>query len=106
MNYFMVRHKKTGEFMPELREGRGYSHWNPGMVNTLQHLNIKLLGVPRLFSTRRRAEYCITRWIELPNAFHKNYETSLGLSEVVETREDNRTKEDLEIVEVELRIVP
>lgn len=29
--YYVIRHKATGELMPELKRGRGYSWWNPAL---------------------------------------------------------------------------
>lgn len=106
MTYFMIRHKPTGEFMPELREGRGYSHWNPSKAGTTTYLRTKTLGVPRLFPDSRKAKLAIIRWIELPNAHHRKYQSANGdWVESVQTTNDGREIEDLEVVEVNIEIV-
>lgn len=99
----MIRHKATGEFMPELRRTRGYSHWNPGKVNTLEHLGKgKLIGVPRLFPTRKRAHNSIVQWNATPNGKQTfGYEGEVDL----DIKDDGRSKDDLEIVEVSIEEV-
>lgn len=96
----MIRHKATGEYMPELKR-RGYSYWNPStksMPNTIT-------GCPRLLKSRKTAMQCIVQWAHLPNAretssqgYYGDWDTDLI------TKPDGRKKEDLEVVEV--RIFP
>lgn len=104
MIYYMIRHKATGEFMPELRRGRGYSHWNPSKVDTATHLGRrKLLGVPRLFPSRRTAWASIVQWNALPNAYNGYKSGPFGTEEYdTQIEDDGRKKEDLEIVEVDI----
>ncbi len=106
MIYYMIRHKATGEFMPELRRGRGYTHWNPGKVDTATHLGRrKLLGVPRLFPSRKAAHNSIVQWNSLPNAYNGFRSGPFG-SEDFDTNitDDGRKKEDLEIVECDITV--
>ena len=106
MTYYMIRHKATGEFMPELRRTRGYSHWNPSKFETAEHLKDKLLGVPRLLSSRRRASKCIDAWNANPNSVWSIRQSYLGNDdEFIDTKPDGRSKDDLEIVEVNLEIL-
>lgn len=103
----MIRHKSTGEFMPELRRGRGYSHWNPGKVNTAEHLGRrKLLGVPRLFPSRRSAHRSIVQWNAVPNSYNGYRSGPFGSDEPeIRIEDDGRSKNDLEVVEVNIEEV-
>lgn len=67
MIYYMIRHKASGEFMPELKRTRGYSFWNPDKVNIVEVLGKKVLGVSRLFSSWGKANRSIAQWNALPN---------------------------------------
>lgn len=103
MTFYIIRHRATGEFMPELRRTRGYSHWNPSKVNTLEHLKDKVLDVPRLFSSRKKAHNAIVQWNAMPNARWSITTTHLGeQDESVDIKPDDRSKDDLEIVEISL----
>lgn len=107
MIYYMIRHKATGEFMPELRKSRGYSHWNPNKIPTeLQFGKKKLLGVPRLFPHRQKAHRAIVQWNALPNARIEYGRSDWdGEEEVgIKCKPDGRSKDDLEIVEVNIEI--
>jgi len=106
MIYYMIRHKATGEFMPELRRTRGYSHWNPAKVDTLQNLGKKVLGVPRLFSSRKKAHGSIVQWNAVPNGKVSGHQNSWDgeWDEDLSTKEDGRSKDDLEIVEVNIEV--
>jgi hypothetical protein len=107
MIYYMVRHKATGEFMPELKRTRGYSHWNPSKVDTVEHLGKKILGVPRLFPSRRKAHFSIVQWNACPNSYARGKQSWDGdYDEDININPDGRTKDDLEIVEVNIEEVP
>lgn len=98
--YYVIRHKATGELMPQAKRNRGYSHWNPG--NT-EHKFDQTLGVPRLIDTRRKAAKCIVEWANLPNGRHSSYQSYDGeWDETVDSKPDGRKREDLEIVEIDL----
>lgn len=107
MIYYMIRHKATGEFMPELRRTRGYSHWNPAKFDTTEHIDKKkLLGVPRLFHSRKRAINCIAQWNSMPNSKaygHQRYDGEWD--DGIDCKPDGRSKDDLEVVEVSIEIV-
>ena len=100
--YYVLRHKATGEIMPQAKRDRGYSHWNP---NHPEHEFAARLGIPRLIDTRRRAALCIKQW-----AINSNGKRSLSTpsywtgeqDDIVDIKPDGRTSDDLEIVEVDL----
>lgn len=103
MIYYLIRHKASGEFMPQAKKSRGYSHWNPSNVNG--HGMQQALPIPRLIDTRRKAAKCIKEWVCNPNAKHTftvSYEGHEDDS--LDIKPDGRTKNDLEVVEVELVI--
>ena len=98
MIYYMVRHKASGEFMPQMRRGKGYSHWNP----TTGKLPVLAIGVPRLISSRRQASRIISQWNSMPNtAYYPRQEGEYDL----DFKADGRKKEDLEVVEVNIEEV-
>ena len=101
--YFLIRHKATGEFMPEAKRNKGYTHWNPSILEA-EFKN--RLGVPRLIDTRRSAAKCISVWAASPNASHSFYQDSYAgdYYDIINTKDDGRKPEDLEVVEVELKI--
>lgn len=84
--------------MPQARRGKGYTHWNPDNPNAPKYM---FTGVPRLVDTRRRAAGIINRWNSYPNLSYKlSYD---GDDYDLAIKDDKRKKEDLEIVEVELK---
>jgi hypothetical protein len=100
MRLFAIRHKATGEFMPEL-ERRGYSHWNP----TTRNYPDNMTGSPRLLISRRKAERCIIQWAYNPNARQRFTTNYYGEDDIeFEIKPDGRTKTDLEVVEVSLKM--
>lgn len=103
MIYYLIRHKTTQEFMPQLERGRGYSHWNPAVIPTIEVFRPrKLLGIPRLLPSRRVAARCIVQWVLNPNSY-TGYRTSMIFGDDepdLLSKDDGRKKEDLEIVEV------
>jgi hypothetical protein len=101
MIYYAIRHKATLELMPQIKRGRGYSHWNPSKVQGSFLDGAKLVGVPRLLPSKRVAQRCIDQWNAIPNGrmgFDHEGEVELDI------KSDGRKKEDLEIIEVELVI--
>lgn len=106
MTYYMVRHKATGEFMPELKRTRGYSHWNPAKVDTAGHLGKKLLGIPRLFPRRNSAFRAIVAWNAMPNGRVHGFQSyeSGEWDENISSKDDGRSKDDLEVVEVNIEV--
>jgi hypothetical protein len=102
----MIRHKATGEFMPELKRGRGYTHWNPGKVDTAYNLDKKLIGTPRLFNSYKHAANSITQWNALPNAYNGFKSGPFGTEEYqINITDDGRKKDDLEIVMINIEIL-
>lgn len=106
MIYYMIRHKATSEFMPELKRGRGYSYWNPSVEDTLNvFTHRKLTGTPRLLPSRGVAHRVIVQWNAMPNAKRSVNMSFFGEdNERIDTKPDGRSKEDLEIVEVRIKI--
>lgn len=101
MIYYAIRHKASGEFMPQLKKNRGYSHWNPS--NSEHTMIAKTLGVPRLLDTRRRAARCIHMWANNPNSRYAGYTTAYGEDDYgIDMKDDGRKAEDLEVVELDL----
>ena len=109
MIFYAIRHKATGDLMPELTGGRGYSHWNPTNKETYDDLRRILTGTPRLLSSRRKALMCIAQWFSLPNGIEKRSYNSgyYGDEEdvIIQTTPDGRSKDDLEVVEIHLEVV-
>jgi hypothetical protein len=99
--YYVIRHKATGEIMPQSRKDKGYSHWNPSHPEHEFGLG---LGVPRLIDTRRRAARCIYMWASNPNGKHKGYQNQWTgeWEDDYDIKPDGRTANDLEIVEVDV----
>jgi len=100
MTYYMIRHKASGEFMPQAKRDKGYSHWNPSNPNTKF---IAGLSVPRLIDTKKRAARCIIHWAVNPNARRSATTSYYGEQNyIIDTKPDGRTKNDLEIVEIDI----
>jgi len=96
----MIRHKATGEYMPQLRN-KGYSHWNPS------HPEVKLVGTrtgcPRFLKDEKQAKKCIDMWFTFQNGYNSYYQIhSEEFDDIVDFKKDDRKKEDLEIVKVEV----
>lgn len=96
--YFTLRHKASGEFMPEAKGRKGYSHWNPSNPESkFEYAS----NTPRIFSTRRNADGSRKAWAANPNAEYRGYTNYHGEDDYnVISKPDGRTKEDLEVVEV------
>lgn len=104
MIYYMIRHKATGEFMPELKRGRGYSHWNPSADYLQTISSSKYTGAPRLLPTIRMAKQCIAMWNCVPNGYRSYKQGYFGDDgdAFTDIKPDGRKKEDLEIVIVNI----
>lgn len=94
--YYLIRHKATGQFMPQGKKNRGYSHWNPGNPNA-EELTMAL-PIPRMLDSKKKAERCIVQWFYMRNSSN-DYDGDVKLG-----KEDGRKMEDLEVVECELVI--
>jgi len=104
MIYYVIRHKASGELMPQAKKDRGYSHWNP---SHLEHKFLSSLGVPRLIDTRRKATACIVQWAANPNVeryFINDWETGHSEEAGLRDKDDGRTKDDLEVLKINLQI--
>jgi len=103
MILYALRHKTSGELMPLTRKNKGYSHWNPS--NTTHKMVARIVGVPRLFSSMSNAKRCISSWVTFANSSYRGYTNSHGEDDYdVCENPDGRTKDDLEIVKVEVRL--
>lgn len=94
MTYYVIRHKLSGQLMPLMLRGRGYSHWNPNINKTV----FSELPVPRLLNSRKQAERVISGWYNCPNS-RNDTDGDMCLGPM-----DNRRKEDLEIIKVFIRV--
>lgn len=101
MTLFVIRHKATGKLMPQLTgRARGYSHWNPSRATTLKKAET---GIPRFLSSATQARQCIAQWNANPNGIYKGYTSFAGEDDYfTDTTDDGRTKDDLEVVMVEV----
>ena len=102
MIYYVIRHKKTGELMPLVKTRGGYSHWNPDNLDMPKKI---FFNIPRILESKRQASQCIAQWFSCQNGrnrycqdFDGNYDS------FVDFKPDNRKKEDLEVVEVNIII--
>lgn len=101
MIFYAIRHKATGELMPQGKKNRGYSHWNPSSPEKFT----EALPIPRLLATEKKAKGCITQWLAMPNAkqsYTISYEGHEDDSLV--TKPDGRKKEDLEVVQINIKV--
>ena len=101
--YFVIRHKTTGELMPQAKRDKGYSHWNPSHP---EHKFLAATGVPRLIDTRRRAARCISMWAANPNGkrWNRQNQWTGEYEDDIDFKPDDRKKDDLEVVEVILGV--
>lgn len=100
MKFFALRHKASKTLMPLIRRGKGYTHWNPSKPIKFA---TRILNVPRLFESERVALKALNAWATMPNAEMRGYTSYAGEDDYdFFTKEDGRTKDDLEIVPVEL----
>jgi hypothetical protein len=101
VTFYVIRHKASGEVMPLIRRGRGYSWWNPA-VKQESHPPF-MIGIPRLFANQRNATKAIEQWLVFPNGRRKGYQDSTGdWDEIVVSKDDGRKKSDLDIIKVRL----
>lgn len=105
--YYGIRHKATGELMPQLKKDKGYSHWNPSHPE--HEVIAKTLGFPRILQSRRQAIKCIIQWAANPNAeMGYRSESAYGFisdDQELKSKFDGRKKEDLEVVEFTLELI-
>jgi hypothetical protein len=92
--YYVVRHKISGEVMPQMRRNKGYTHWNPGTSSVPE----SALVVPRLLLSSKQAYRVIAQWACNPNMTVRYFEDG----EDVKINPDGRKKGDLEVRKVKL----
>lgn len=56
---YALRHVASGTLMPEMRNGRGYSHWSPSEPDGMP---ASALPTPRFLATRRAAINARGQW--------------------------------------------
>ena len=110
MKYYVIRHKETKEYMPEYKGGKGYSFWLADNIkaNHLHH--------PRLITTKEKAQKIIVEWakgtfewVDVQRGFRPNIDPpwmqhiALHLEQRRRIRPRGRTKDMLEVVEIELK---
>lgn len=62
---YALRHVASGTLMPEMRSGRGYSHWSPSepdAPDAQDGMPAAALPTPRLLATRRAAINARGQW--------------------------------------------
>jgi len=104
MIFYVIMHKATGFLMPQAKKNRGYSHWNPAILNNKME---SALGIPRLLDTRRKAANVVSQWASQPNLEVRrsmSYEGSEDYS--LDSKPDGRTKDDLAVIEVNITGLP
>lgn len=106
MSYWVIRHKKTGEIMPQSKSGAGYSYWEPGEKGSGF-----LYEIPRLFTSRQAARAAAKFWSK-GTAYKKGGHlvqdpSSFGLDispVVIQYKDAGRKARDLEVLEIELTV--
>ena len=93
--FYMIRHKQTGGFLPEVNKGYTFSEptWQ---------------GVPRLFSTRGGAQRALTWWLNgITSVTKTGGQWGYGEPEYDEVwnleKRPDRIKEDMEVILVLLK---
>jgi len=97
---FALRHIKTGRFMPQTANNRGYSHWDPD--NPAQTLEAAIKGSTRLFPSRKGADNARVTWaFGVATMKHTNgssYGGFDGGDDYLDYEDKGRHKDMLEIV--------
>ena len=103
MTYYAIRHRATGQLMPQSRRNRGYSHWNP----SADHKFDQALTVPRLLENERTAQRCIAQWAVCPNGKRSGYQSFYDgeWEETIDFKDDGRKRDDLEAVRLKITVV-
>lgn len=104
IDVFVIRHKASGELMPLMRRGKGYSHWNPG---NQKYVIQAQTDTPRILLSKKQAQGVINQWNAIPNG-KMHYSSPSWYNpdgdESMDIKPDGRRKEDLEIVPAKLEI--
>lgn len=96
--YYVIRHKATGELMPQMKRGRGYSSWNPTSADKVYAIT----NVPRIIFGLRTAKRIVSLWNSIPNGNMSWAQNSDGGHQYLDIKPDGRKKEDLEIVPIQI----
>jgi hypothetical protein len=90
MKFYIIQHIASGEFMPQMKRNRGYSHWNPSTLSIPDNA----MKVPRLLTSISQAKRVISQWFANPNMTVSYY---TGGDEDIKFKNDGRRKSDLRI---------
>lgn len=93
MEFYVIRHKPTGGFLPELSGVRaGFTYTEP-----------QTHGVPRLFESAVGAKRALTWWLKGITSVFKSRDWEGDYDETWSTTfEEHRKAEDMEIIPVRL----
>lgn len=97
MEYYLIKHLASGEFMPQMKRGRGYTHWNPSSAVEASNKT----NVPRLLVSEEQAKRVIKMWAIYPNAHTRRAEADWDNDDFL-TKPDGRKREDLVVVKVQM----
>lgn len=91
MNYFVIRQKSTGLFMPAIPGRAGGTRLEPSN------------DPPRLFSKEQYARYALRHWLEGGKTVHYDYDGDLSSDHI--TKVPSRNPDDMEIVKVQIVVI-
>lgn len=102
--YFMIREKGTNKYLPDPYRQRllnkvSYTHTEPTDNADL---------VPRLFSDPKKAKAALTQWLRGRQSSEPSYQDHDGEwigGGMIVTHDPNRIKENMEVVEIEIRVL-
>jgi hypothetical protein len=102
MKVFALKHVATGELMPEMKRGKGYCHWSPGVLGMQAD---QALPTPRLFSAPSKARLARGQWVrgivEWKERKGDGWDSLISdMRQVV--RDVGRKTDDLQVVEFDL----
>jgi hypothetical protein len=104
MTHYVVRHIKTEKMLPQLA-GRGSSSWEPDHPDP--ELSWEQAPTPRLFISKQAARNFISQWVKGVATAGYEYDDFIGAkyksNEVLYEPQPHRSRDQLEIVPVELQ---
>lgn len=100
MVYYAIRHKPTGNYLPQLRRRRGHTHTEPTPLAD---------AVPRLHKTMRQAKVALWYWLK--GKWHEEYsQPYYGFGQEYDGNEPKpcpeRRRDDMEIVPMVVKLAP
>ena len=106
-SFYCIRHKASGELMPTLKNGRGYTYWNPLDSEWSDDCSTK---TPRLFLTLEHAKGVVAKWAGYrrrvyPTRPLATFSELMQHTSVVDPDFVVRKSSELEIIEIDLRII-